>query len=84
MSGPTAGAGLPPELARRVRLVVFDVDGVLTDAGVYHGATEDGRRVEMKRFDIQDGLGMKFLMYAGLEVAIVSGRVSEATAGNRS
>jgi 3-deoxy-D-manno-octulosonate 8-phosphate phosphatase (KDO 8-P phosphatase) len=65
--------------AARVRLVVLDVDGVLTDNGVFIGAV-DGQRVEFKRFDIQDGLGLAVLRLAGLEVAIVSGRVSEATA----
>jgi len=67
------------ERARAVKLVVVDVDGVLTDAGVYIGATESGEAVELKRFDIQDGLGLKFLQWAGLQVALVSGRVSQAT-----
>jgi len=66
--------------ARKVKLVIFDVDGVLTDAGIYIGATGGGETTELKRFDIQDGLGIKMLMWAGLEVAVVSGRVSEATA----
>jgi 3-deoxy-D-manno-octulosonate 8-phosphate phosphatase (KDO 8-P phosphatase) len=70
---------IPTELARRVKLVVFDVDGVLTDAGVYMGTTGSGEPVELKRFDIQDGLGLKMLQWAGLEVALVSGRVSPAT-----
>ncbi len=70
---------LPKEIALRVKLVIFDVDGVLTDAGVYVGTTTSGETVELKRFDIQDGLGMKLLQRAGLEVAIVSGRVSPAT-----
>lgn len=73
------GSAMPAALARRVRLVVFDVDGVLTDAGVYLGATASGETVELKRFDIQDGLGLKMLGWAGLEVALVSGRVSAAT-----
>ncbi len=68
------------EIAGRIRLVIFDVDGVLTDAGVYVGATESGATVELKRFSIQDGVGIKLLQWAGLEVAIVSGRVSQATA----
>lgn len=72
--------GLPTEAARRVRLAVFDVDGVLTDGGVYVGRTAGGEDVELKRFDIQDGLGLKLLQWAGLEVALVSGRVSDATA----
>ena len=66
-------------LARQIKLVIFDVDGVLTDAGIYVGETESGESVELKRFDIQDGIGLKMLMWAGLEVAIVSGRVSKAT-----
>lgn len=71
---------LDRELAERVRLVVLDVDGVLTDSGVYMGALPSGEPLEMKRFDIQDGLGIRFLQWGGIEVAIVSGRVSEATA----
>jgi len=70
----------PVELARPVKLVVLDVDGVLTDAGVYLGEDSDGSTVELKRFDIQDGLGLRLLRDAGIQVAIVSGRVSPATA----
>lgn len=76
----SAARPIPEELARKVRLVVFDVDGVLTDGGVYIGATRAGEPVELKRFDIQDGLGLKLLQWAGLEVVMVSGRVSPATA----
>ena len=65
--------------ARAVRLVIFDVDGVLTDAGVYLGLLPDGGSVELKRFDIQDGLGIQLLKRAGIEVAFVSGRLSEAS-----
>lgn len=71
--------GIDKQLAASIELVVFDVDGVLTDAGVYVGATEGGEAVELKRFDIQDGVGMKMLKWAGLDVAWVSGRVSKAT-----
>jgi 3-deoxy-D-manno-octulosonate 8-phosphate phosphatase (KDO 8-P phosphatase) len=70
------GGPIPAELARRVKLVVLDVDGVLTDGGVYVGLRSGE---ELKRFDIQDGLGMKLLERAGLDVVIVSGRYSEAT-----
>jgi 3-deoxy-D-manno-octulosonate 8-phosphate phosphatase (KDO 8-P phosphatase) len=73
-------ARIPADRAARIRLVIFDVDGVLTDAGVYIGATGSGETAELKRFDIQDGVGLKMLMWSGLEVAIVSGRVSQATA----
>lgn len=65
--------------ARAVRLVILDVDGVLTDGGIYVGATRAGEPVEMKRFHVEDGLGVKFLGKAGIHVAVVSGRVSEAT-----
>jgi 3-deoxy-D-manno-octulosonate 8-phosphate phosphatase (KDO 8-P phosphatase) len=64
--------------ARRVRLLGLDVDGVLTDNGVYIGPVA-GERVELKRFDIQDGLGLILLRTAGLPVVWVSGRSSEAT-----
>ncbi len=70
---------IPADLARQIRLVIFDVDGVLTDGGVYVGAPDRGEPVELKRFDIQDGIGLKMLGWAGLEVVVVSGRVSRAT-----
>lgn len=68
---------LDPALARRIRLVCFDVDGVLTDGGVYLG-TVDGAPMEFKRYDIQDGLGIHFLRKAGLRVIIITGRVSDS------
>jgi 3-deoxy-D-manno-octulosonate 8-phosphate phosphatase (KDO 8-P phosphatase) len=69
---------VPAELARRVRLLILDVDGVMTDGGIYLGATDAGERVETKRFDIQDGLGIRLVQDAGIEVAIVTGRESHA------
>ena len=70
---------LDGDSARAVKLVVLDVDGVLTDGGIYVGVTASSEAIELKRFDIQDGLGVKMLLWAGIEVALVSGRVSEAT-----
>ena len=67
------------ELAKRIKLVGLDVDGVLTDGGIYLGDV-DGARMEFKRFDILDGLGIKMLQLAGIEVAIITGRVSDAVA----
>jgi 3-deoxy-D-manno-octulosonate 8-phosphate phosphatase (KDO 8-P phosphatase) len=64
--------------ARRVQLLGLDVDGVLTDNGVFIGPVA-GERVELKRFDIQDGLGLILLRIAGLPVVWLSGRSSEAT-----
>src|SRR5690242_20362173 len=73
---------LDPQLARRIKFVGFDVDGVLTDGGIYlgggHQTLELVSRIELKRYDIQDGIGMEFLRLAGLRLAIVTGRVSES------
>jgi len=77
MPGPSGD--IDPQVAGRIQLVVLDVDGVLTDGGVYVGARPGQEDIELKRFDIQDGLGIKMLGWAGIEVAIVSGRISEAT-----
>ena len=69
---------LDPALARRIRLVGLDVDGVLTDGGVYVGHAGD-QPIELKRFDIQDGLGIKLLQLANVAVVLLSARASEAT-----
>ncbi len=58
--------------------MILDVDGVLTDGGIYLGALADGTRFELKRFEITDGLGVRLLQDAGIEVAVVTGRTSEA------
>jgi 3-deoxy-D-manno-octulosonate 8-phosphate phosphatase (KDO 8-P phosphatase) len=75
---------IEPTLARRIRVVGLDVDGVLTDGGVYLGATTTGgidpTPFEFKRYDIQDGLGLHMLRAAGLHVVIITGRVSESVA----
>ncbi|MCU0649418.1 MAG: hypothetical protein MUF00_15585 [Gemmatimonadaceae bacterium] len=78
-AAPAASADALRATARAIRWIGFDVDGVLTDAGVYMGQL-DGQRVELKRFDIRDGFGIKLLQFAGLDVALVSARVSQATA----
>jgi len=69
---------LDAALARRLKLVGFDVDGVLTDNGVYLGLVGD-HPVEFKRFYIQDGLGIRMLRSAGLAVVWASARRSDAT-----
>ena len=68
---------IDPDVARRIRWVGFDVDGVLTDGGIYLGDV-DGRRLEFKRYDIQDGVGVLLLRMAGIATGIVTGRVSES------
>jgi 3-deoxy-D-manno-octulosonate 8-phosphate phosphatase (KDO 8-P phosphatase) len=68
---------LDSAIAKRIKLVVLDVDGVLTDGGVVLGDVA-GEKLEVKRYDIQDGLGIKMLQRAGIRVAIVTGRVSKS------
>lgn len=79
--GNAAGAphapSIEPELARRIRWVGLDVDGVLTDGGIFLGDV-GGARQEFKRYDIQDGLGIMLLRMAGIGVGIITGRVSES------
>jgi 3-deoxy-D-manno-octulosonate 8-phosphate phosphatase (KDO 8-P phosphatase) len=62
------------ERARRIRLLVLDVDGVLTDGRLYFAA--DGE--QLKVFDVRDGYGLVALQRAGVAVAIISGRKSDA------
>ena len=64
--------------ASRVRIVALDVDGVLTENGIWIGLLA-GERVELKRFDIRDGLGLRLLRTAGIPVIWLSGRHSAAT-----
>jgi len=62
------------EKRRRIKLLLLDVDGVLTDGGILYG--ESG--AEIKVFDVKDGFGIKLLRQAGIEVGIVTGRSSGA------
>jgi 3-deoxy-D-manno-octulosonate 8-phosphate phosphatase (KDO 8-P phosphatase) len=62
------------ERARQLRCVIFDIDGVLTDGMLY--LAPDG--TELKAVSVRDGLGIKLLLRAGIEVAIISGRPSAA------
>ncbi len=62
------------ERARRIRLLVLDVDGVLTDGRIYMSATGE----DLKVFHVRDGSGLVALQRAGVAVAIISGRDSAA------
>jgi 3-deoxy-D-manno-octulosonate 8-phosphate phosphatase (KDO 8-P phosphatase) len=67
---------LPAHVRRRIdpiRLLVLDVDGVLTDGQLVYSATGE----VVKQFNVRDGLGIRLLMNAGVEVAVVTGRRSE-------
>lgn len=56
-------------LAREVRLLILDVDGVLTDGGIFY----DHQGRIMKRFHVRDGLGVKMAQAAGLDLAVITG-----------
>jgi 3-deoxy-D-manno-octulosonate 8-phosphate phosphatase (KDO 8-P phosphatase) len=59
---------------KNIKLMLFDVDGVLTDGSIVYN--ENGN--EIKVFNVKDGLGIRLLMKANIQVGIVSGRSSEA------
>ena len=61
------------EKASKIKLVLLDVDGVMTDGRI----TMNDRGEETKAFNVKDGLGLKMLMSSGLEVVIVTGRRSQ-------
>ncbi|QKQ24546.1 3-deoxy-manno-octulosonate-8-phosphatase KdsC [Candidatus Ruthia endofausta] len=62
--------------AEHIKLIIFDVDGVLTDGGLYF--SDEG--IELKRFNSFDGLGIKLLKQNGIEVAVISARNSKNVA----
>jgi 3-deoxy-D-manno-octulosonate 8-phosphate phosphatase (KDO 8-P phosphatase) len=62
------------EKLERIRLLLLDVDGVMTDGSIVYGAGDQ----EIKRFHVRDGLGIRLLMRAGIQVGVVTGRQSEA------
>jgi 3-deoxy-D-manno-octulosonate 8-phosphate phosphatase (KDO 8-P phosphatase) len=73
---------MSPEIqqrAARVRLLLMDVDGVLTDGLIYHVPGPDGKMVETKGFNSQDGISLQWLSWHGIQTGVVSGRVSPAT-----
>jgi hypothetical protein len=63
------------KLAKEIRLLILDVDGVMTDNTIYL----DDKGVESKKFNILDGMGIWLAQKAGIEVALISGRPSKAT-----
>lgn len=62
-----------PDIARHTKLVILDVDGVLTDGSLFY----DNNGSEYKAFNSKDGHGIRMLQKAGIEVAIITGRQSE-------
>jgi 3-deoxy-D-manno-octulosonate 8-phosphate phosphatase (KDO 8-P phosphatase) len=68
---------VPPELRERlapIRLVVLDVDGALTDGTLVYGPSGEA----LKHFNVRDGLGIRLLQQAGIQVAVLTGRRSDA------
>ncbi len=61
---------------RKIKLAIFDADGVLTDGTLYYGPAGE----ELKAFNTLDGQGLKMLQQSGIELAIISGRSSRALA----
>lgn len=59
-----------------IRLLAMDVDGVLTDGTILLGATASGESLELKGFNVKDGLALGLARAAGLEIAWITGRVS--------
>jgi 3-deoxy-D-manno-octulosonate 8-phosphate phosphatase (KDO 8-P phosphatase) len=59
--------------ARKIKLLLLDVDGVLTDGGIYL----DNHGVETKRFDVRDGQGITLLHRSGIRTGIITGRASD-------
>jgi 3-deoxy-D-manno-octulosonate 8-phosphate phosphatase (KDO 8-P phosphatase) len=65
--------------AARVRLLLMDVDGVLTDGRLFNVPGADGQMVETKGFDSQDGIALQWLSWSGIQSGVISGRISPAT-----
>jgi 3-deoxy-D-manno-octulosonate 8-phosphate phosphatase (KDO 8-P phosphatase) len=67
------------ERAGRVRLLLMDVDGVLTDGRLFNVPGPAGKMVETKAFDSQDGIALQWLNWHGIQTGVISGRMSPAT-----
>ncbi len=67
------------ELASHIRLLLMDVDGVLTNGRLYNVPDASGAMVETKGFDSQDGIALQWLGWKGLKTGVISGRISPAT-----
>lgn len=66
------------ERAAHVRLLLMDCDGVLTNGALINVPGPDGKMVETKMFDSQDGIALRWLTWHGIQTGVISGRVSPA------
>ncbi|HYP04615.1 MAG TPA: HAD hydrolase family protein [Bryobacteraceae bacterium] len=67
------------ELAAQLEMLLMDVDGVLTDGRLYNVPDAQGKMVETKGFDSQDGISLQWLNWNNIKTGVISGRVSPAT-----
>ncbi|HOX22855.1 MAG TPA: HAD hydrolase family protein [Elusimicrobiales bacterium] len=65
--------------AKKIKMVLMDVDGVLTDGQMFHVPGPDGRMVEFKGFHALDGIGLRLLRGFGIKTGVITGRRSPAT-----
>jgi 3-deoxy-D-manno-octulosonate 8-phosphate phosphatase (KDO 8-P phosphatase) len=63
--------------ARKIKLLLLDVDGVMTDGRIYYVPRPDGGMFETKGFHSRDGIGIRYAREAGLKVGIITGRSSD-------
>ena len=66
--------------AAKIKLLLMDVDGVLTNGKLYHFPDQQGTMVETKGFDSQDGIALQWMQWKGLRTGVISGRESLGTA----
>ena len=71
---------LVTQKATAVKLLLMDVDGVLTDGHLFNVPGPDGKMVETKGFDSQDGISLQWMSWKGIATGLISGRESPATA----
>lgn len=65
--------------AAKIKLLLMDVDGVMTDGKLYNVPAPDGKMAESKGFDSQDGIALQWCARLGIAAGLISGRVSPAT-----
>ncbi len=70
----------PEDRARKIKVLIFDVDGVLTNGDITIIPQPDGSGVEVKSFSAHDGLGMSFARIGGLRLGIITKRQSQVVA----
>ena len=64
---------------KKVKLIIADVDGVLTDGSIYKGGDNASQNIELKKFSVLDGAGVAFARLLDFHIAFISGRKSSAT-----